>query len=288
MADNEQDTVKSGEDWIRLVSDDGHSFLIKRKVAMGSGTLRNMLSVDSSFSESASNTCPVHERAIVVEKMCEYLQFKYTYESASPKENVPDFNERIPPELALELGLLRGLEYILVIIIYILCKKYHDAFQGRVWITWASAFQFSVYVGLSPTMDFTMPDPSQTTAAWLNSASLNKCPPPEGQTTWDPSQHRDDSLSNLRRQALNAPPSTFKHPACSAKHSVPVRVIFLVLNIDCTETPLDEIRPTILNEKWGYRPSNVNVKSTSGADEKAVCVKAAFVRACLFHIARAL
>ncbi|PSS37009.1 hypothetical protein PHLCEN_2v1151 [Hermanssonia centrifuga] len=52
-----------------------------------------------------------------------------------------------------------------------------------------------------------MPDPSQTTAAWLNSASLNKCPPPEGQTTWDPSQHRDDSLSNLRRQALNAPPS---------------------------------------------------------------------------------
>lgn len=42
-------TSKSPEDWIRLVSDDGYSYLVKRKVAMASGTLRNMLGVESRF-----------------------------------------------------------------------------------------------------------------------------------------------------------------------------------------------------------------------------------------------
>ena len=39
--------AKSPEDWIRLVSNDGYSYLVRRKVAMASGTLRNMLSADS-------------------------------------------------------------------------------------------------------------------------------------------------------------------------------------------------------------------------------------------------
>ena len=39
--------TKSPEDWIRLVSHDGYSYLVRRKVAMASGTLRNMLSADS-------------------------------------------------------------------------------------------------------------------------------------------------------------------------------------------------------------------------------------------------
>ena len=54
--------------------------------------------------------CPVNpvlnvraSRGVVVEKLCEYLQYKWTYEKASPKEDIPDFNERIPPEVALEL-----------------------------------------------------------------------------------------------------------------------------------------------------------------------------------------
>lgn len=76
MADNEQARVhtisswtnakknvqagKNPEDWIRLVSTDGYSYLVKRKVAMMSGTLRNMLNND--FAEAASNTCPIQER----------------------------------------------------------------------------------------------------------------------------------------------------------------------------------------------------------------------------------
>ena len=34
-----------GEDWVRITSADGHSFLMKRKIA--SGTLKNMLDADS-------------------------------------------------------------------------------------------------------------------------------------------------------------------------------------------------------------------------------------------------
>lgn len=45
----------------------------------------------------------VGNRGIVVEKLCEYLQFKSTYENAPPKDDIPDFTERIPPEVALEL-----------------------------------------------------------------------------------------------------------------------------------------------------------------------------------------
>ena len=39
---------------------------------------------------------------MVAEKVMEYLVFKAQYENAGPKEDIPDFTERIVPELALE------------------------------------------------------------------------------------------------------------------------------------------------------------------------------------------
>ena len=113
-----QTNGKNPEDWIRLISTDGYSYLVKRKVAVMSGTLRNMLNND--FAEATANTCPINERCvpilclpcllidcgyrgIIVEKLCEYLQYKYTYESAAPRQDGPDFTERIPAEIALEL-----------------------------------------------------------------------------------------------------------------------------------------------------------------------------------------
>ena len=42
-------------------------------------------------------------RPIVTEKVLEYLAYKTTYENAGPKEDIPDFYERVMPELALEL-----------------------------------------------------------------------------------------------------------------------------------------------------------------------------------------
>ncbi|KAI6169632.1 BTB/POZ protein [Pisolithus thermaeus] len=93
------------DDWVKLVSSDGYSFLVKRNVAMVSGTLKTMLSADSPFREALANTCTISERAILVEKVCEYMAFKALYENAGPKEEIPlnEFTERIPPEVALEL-----------------------------------------------------------------------------------------------------------------------------------------------------------------------------------------
>ncbi|KAH9916750.1 POZ domain-containing protein, partial [Epithele typhae] len=90
-------------EWVRLTSNDGFDYLVKRKAAMGSGTLRNMLNAESSFSEALSNVCPVDERAIIVEKLSEYLTYKALYEGAKKNEEIPDFQERVYPEISLEL-----------------------------------------------------------------------------------------------------------------------------------------------------------------------------------------
>ena len=46
---------------------------------------------------------PNYLRAAVTEKFVEYLAHKATYENAHPNEEIPDFSERIAPEIALEL-----------------------------------------------------------------------------------------------------------------------------------------------------------------------------------------
>lgn len=38
-----------------------------------------------------------------MEKLCEYLTYKNLYEKAPPKDDIPDFMERLAPEIALEL-----------------------------------------------------------------------------------------------------------------------------------------------------------------------------------------
>ena len=39
----------------------------------------------------------------MTEKFVEYLAYKTTYENVNPNEEIPDFFERIAPEIALEL-----------------------------------------------------------------------------------------------------------------------------------------------------------------------------------------
>lgn len=42
-------------------------------------------------------------RAIIVEKVMEYLAHKHLYGKATGRDEIPDFQERIPPDIALEL-----------------------------------------------------------------------------------------------------------------------------------------------------------------------------------------
>ena len=137
----------SQDDWIRVTSRDGFSFIAKRSVVFRSGTLRNMLDERrtsplqvllliscvhpdatshpaDSFAEATQKVCPVDERylqalsfsrlrflvpltvslrAAVTEKFVEFLAYKATYENVQPNEDIPDFSERIAPEIALEL-----------------------------------------------------------------------------------------------------------------------------------------------------------------------------------------
>lgn len=52
-----------------------------------------------------NSTCSYHipRRAAVTEKVAEYLVYKVQYEKAGQKEDIPDFIERIDPELVLEM-----------------------------------------------------------------------------------------------------------------------------------------------------------------------------------------
>ncbi|KAF8184844.1 BTB/POZ protein [Pholiota molesta] len=98
--------VDPGDQWVRLQSLDGFCYLVKRKVANASGTIRNMLDSDAGgYAEALTRLCEINERGIIVEKMVEYMSFKTYYESVNPKEDVPvkEFLERIPPEIVLEL-----------------------------------------------------------------------------------------------------------------------------------------------------------------------------------------
>ncbi|KAL5504912.1 ELC1 [Sanghuangporus vaninii] len=102
-----QDNVEQDKknDWVKIVSCDGFSFVVRREVAFGSGHLKGML--DSSdgggFEEALSGICHVSERGIIVEKLLEYLMYKKLYDNSQNPKDVPDFQERIIPEIALEL-----------------------------------------------------------------------------------------------------------------------------------------------------------------------------------------
>jgi len=93
----------STDGWVRIISVDKFSFLVRRSVAQGSGTLKSIFSEGSDFKEAQSATYTMQERAVVVEKLLEYLTYKNLYMNASQREDIPDFQERIIPEIALEL-----------------------------------------------------------------------------------------------------------------------------------------------------------------------------------------
>ncbi|KAK0490332.1 hypothetical protein IW261DRAFT_7291 [Armillaria novae-zelandiae] len=124
MADVETKAESKDEDWVRIESNDGFSFLVRRRVANISGTIKNSLDTESGFSEAESKTYVAREyryasncliinvhihvyplSGLIVQKLLEYMCFKAHYEKVGTKEEVPvnEFLERIPPEIVLEL-----------------------------------------------------------------------------------------------------------------------------------------------------------------------------------------
>eukprot|EP00004_Rigifila_ramosa_P028799 TRINITY_DN989_c0_g1_i1.p1 TRINITY_DN989_c0_g1~~TRINITY_DN989_c0_g1_i1.p1 ORF type:complete len:104 (+),score=27.28 TRINITY_DN989_c0_g1_i1:35-346(+) len=94
MGDEEPETIK-------LISEDGHVFVIDRRAGMLSGTIKAMIGGPGGFSFTENQKGEIHFREIrgaVLEKVCEYFYYKLKY------ENTPDHPEfPLDPEIALEV-----------------------------------------------------------------------------------------------------------------------------------------------------------------------------------------
>ena len=59
------------------------------------------------ISQALGQLTEMSRSGVVLEKLLEYLSYKCLYETAGGKEDIPDFQERIQPEIALELYVAR-------------------------------------------------------------------------------------------------------------------------------------------------------------------------------------
>ncbi|XP_060880429.1 elongin-C-like [Metopolophium dirhodum] len=86
--------------YVKLISSDGHEFIVKREHALMSGTIKAMLSGPGQFAENETNE--IHFREIpshVLLNVCMYFTYKARYSNSSSE--IPEFT--IKPQIALEL-----------------------------------------------------------------------------------------------------------------------------------------------------------------------------------------
>jgi transcription elongation factor B subunit 1 len=96
------------EEYVRLVSGDGLEFVLPRRCALVSGTIKSMLCGPGAFSERGGGSGGGGGSARIVfqelsgavlERVCEYFHYRVRY--ANEPEPIPDFP--IEKEMALEL-----------------------------------------------------------------------------------------------------------------------------------------------------------------------------------------
>eukprot|EP01038_Epipyxis_sp_PR26KG_P009682 gene9682-13035_t len=87
---------------IRLKSAEGHEFLVERRCAMVSGTIKAML--QGQFAESRGEISFPEIPGVILEKLIQYLYYKVRY--ANSTQRIPEF--QIEPEIALELLIAAG------------------------------------------------------------------------------------------------------------------------------------------------------------------------------------
>ncbi|KAE8748065.1 hypothetical protein FOCC_FOCC005260 [Frankliniella occidentalis] len=86
--------------YVKLISSDGHEFIVKREHALTSGTIKAMLSGPGQFAENETNEVNFREiPSHVLQKVCMYFTYKIRYTNSSTE--IPEFP--IAPEIALEL-----------------------------------------------------------------------------------------------------------------------------------------------------------------------------------------
>jgi transcription elongation factor B subunit 1 len=73
---------------VKLISSQGHEFLVSRDCVMASGTIRTLLSGPASWKENAGQVMPtVHFEEIdtaTLEKVIQYFHYKQKYDNTAP------------------------------------------------------------------------------------------------------------------------------------------------------------------------------------------------------------
>lgn len=85
--------------YVKLISSDGHEFIIKRKCALVSRTIEAMMSGPGEFTENETNEIKFRDiSSYILQKVCEYFTYKIYYTDTS--KDIPEFP--IVPESAVE------------------------------------------------------------------------------------------------------------------------------------------------------------------------------------------
>ncbi|KAI8318666.1 POZ domain-containing protein [Martensiomyces pterosporus] len=95
---------------VRLLSGDGFAFIIDKCVAEQSSTIKNMLDMSTGgFTEALTNEIKFPEiKGQILEKVCQYLFYKYRYADEGSSERVPEFKF----DLEMSLELLMAADYL--------------------------------------------------------------------------------------------------------------------------------------------------------------------------------
>ena len=87
-------------DYITLLSNDGYKFIVDKKTAMISQTIRNMLYGGGNYEEATSKTLRLNNiRAPILERIIEYWHYRSQY--SDHVDQLPKFE--IDPAMAIEL-----------------------------------------------------------------------------------------------------------------------------------------------------------------------------------------
>jgi len=87
-------------DTVKLISSDGHQFIIDRRAALVSGTIKSMLSGPGTFTEQELGEINFREISTpILEKVIQYFYYNLRYSNSTVE--IPEFE--VQPEIALEL-----------------------------------------------------------------------------------------------------------------------------------------------------------------------------------------
>ncbi|CAD5235606.1 unnamed protein product [Bursaphelenchus xylophilus] len=97
---NEPSVRGENSSYVKLISSDGHEFIVRRDLVVTSGTIKAMLSGPGQFTENESNEVNFREiPSHVLRKVCHYFAYKVRFTNSATE--IPEFS--ITPDVALEL-----------------------------------------------------------------------------------------------------------------------------------------------------------------------------------------